>query len=835
MSQKDSGSDSAPTPIPRGATTPSSHLRSVYRSTLPGKSPPTRSSGQRPPRKRLVSSETVQEEGGPFTLQQVTAATSFTIERTRTQITVTELPATPVVEPSPREDTGVRTSFEYHDQATQANPDFQDQTVQAEDSYYHKSVQVSPACKDQAIQVSAEYHDQDTQFTTHYIGQGLHSTSANESLQPGTTEPLRESSEAKGKRAFHDQALQTDRCSSKFEGSSVQRKSNSPGPSIHVVESEGDLRQAQNPGHIVISENPESHFSTNIAFFTARNCSPVSQTRRTGLLELGVLLDPDKITIELPEGARVHMLQRIRRGKIEIDPGVLPRAQSSEALAQGKLYTPGYVPETEAKPAAQLTQSASSASCPSASSSSSLEGNPTSPPKFVATEASVAAAGAADGSHYTEAKQQLTSQTHQSADEPDQLQKVQANTEATPPADEVAFTATSFSKPPNAADSSAKAAHRARVSGKLSPSSVSYWFESEDEDPNQAGSNTVFGPETLSQFSSVPLIRVQRPSTDLDMVFGLGTKAVKPSPSVSPLVPTADPTPVQTENVVLPLASLPTASTGGKKHFRDRLRDRSSKQAVPLDLSAGGKVGVRNRIKQKGRKKLILRKKVLRFLLGKELAERVSQDLDTAENTTRGATGVAQLSNDASGAVPNSAAWRPRFHEPALPLGVTSLAPAQIDGSDCRSAVSDQYYSEVSLDADMTPMIPALDGSDERRANHRARKEIKCQKKEQELQAGYEQAKTNLEALISTPCIKCGGQRAYILNFVWENKNKMIKHDEPDLKRRHRRKKVTEYVESIECRCPRGTSTAAYGSPEAVPRAKEMYGCHFTSFLLAKS
>jgi hypothetical protein len=63
----------------------------------------------------------------------------------------------------------------------------------------------------------------------------------------------------------------------------------------------------------------------------------------------------------------------------------------------------------------------------------------------------------------------------------------------------------------------------------------------------------------------------------------------------------------------------------------------------------------------------------------------------------------------------------------------------------------------------------------------------------------------------------------------------MLKYEQPEVKRRHRRRAVTDYVESIECRCPRGTGTAAWGSPEAVPNAKKMYGCHISSFILAKS
>lgn len=738
--------------------------------------------------------------GGPFTLEQVTAATSFTTSRTCAQTSASELPATSAVETLLLEDAGEQASFEYYDEVTRAKSHRPDQSVQAEPSYQHASLQISPARQDKAVQITAEYRDQETQLTAHYVDQGVQSALSSEHLQVQDTRIHQAPSAANGKRIFHNQASQTDHDYSFVSKSPVQKDSKSPLLIIHAVEAGGQPHESRNSGHIVISENSESHSSTDIAFFTAKNCSTVSPTQRTEPLDFGVSLDPNTVTIEFPEGAIVHMLQRIRGGKIVIDPGLLPRARSSEALAQGKIYTPHQVRDQEPNCAARSSRSASSASYSVASSTSSPEKTSSSPPKVTTVEASKTA----EDSHYSDARQQLTSQTHESAESFNYQHDPSTKTEAVRSGEAVADLIISAPELPLAAESGAQK-RLDHVNGKQKAPSVAYLFESEDENPKEVGQASPTRPQTLGQFQSVPLIRVQRPSTDSEMMFRLGTRAVKPSPSAHPLVCAADPPAVPTDHVIIPPAS------------------------------PAKKVSRRERIKRKGRKKLILRKKVLRFLLGTELAERVSYDWSTTENTSRGGTGAAQVANDASGAVPTPVASRSQLPESALPLGITPLAPAQVDGSDCRSTVSGDSSSVTSLDTDTAPSISALDGLQEREAKRRAKKELKLQKKEQEHVEAYELAKTNLEALTSTPCIKCGGQRAFILNFVWENKNNMLKHEQPEMKRRHRKKAVTEYVESIECRCPLGTSTAAHGCPEAVSKAKEMYGCHISSFILAKS
>jgi hypothetical protein len=205
-----------------------------------------------------------------------------------------------------------------------------------------------------------------------------------------------------------------------------------------------------------------------------------------------------------------------------------------------------------------------------------------------------------------------------------------------------------------------------------------------------------------------------------------------------------------------------------------------SKQAVPVDNSTGGKTGVRARVKRKGsnigrkgRKKIIFRKKVLRMLLGKELAETVSQTLSTTENVAPPAAASAQPSDVVSStAAPTSAVPKTPLPTPALPLGVIPLAPAQLDGADA-TVGPEQPYMAGDLDAEETPLIPALDGLHEGIKAEYAAKEIRLRrkqdrhrKKEERRNDKYEQAKTNLEALTSTPCLKCGGQRAYILNFA---------------------------------------------------------------------
>lgn len=713
--------------------------------------------------------------------------------------------------------------------------------MQTEYCCQNASAQASPACQDQATQTTVEYDVRDTQLITQdndYVG---HVAPVREHQTLETPEDHQEPLKAKEKRAFHDQASQTDYVICTAERSThsedhLQREV------VHAVESDDAHRQALNPGYTILDPNPESYSSTDVAFFTARNCSTVSQTRRNDLLDVGVSLEPNKITIEFSQGTKVHMLQRIHGGKIILDPTALPRAASSEALAQGEVYTPGYVREKGTKTTEQCSPSTSS-SYSSDSSCSNIEQRPTPVGKLAASEPS----GTAEDSYDIKAKQHLTSIIHESADESVYQRRPPTNSEAALETGEVVLSTTPFPDLPIDIDSSAAVVRPALVNGKGRSSSVSYWSESEDEDPKQVESSLIARPQTLAQFRSVPIIRVQRPSTDAEMVFGLGTRTVKPSKSASPLVSMAEASDEPTGNVALPHADPPVTSSGSKKRFRERLRDRRTKQAIPVDAAGGGggggggKAGIRARVKRKGsnvgrkgRKKFIFRKKVLRVLLGKELADTISQTLKTTENAT--SAGAAEpVHVVAYKAVPTSAASKSPLPDPALAPGVPLLAPAQMDGSHGGKFVSSPIPTDTRVDIDTIPVISAVDGSHERKAERRAKKEIKRQRKDQKRNEEYEQAKTNLEALISTPCMKCGGQKAYILNFIWENKKKMLKHEKPEMKKRHRKKEVTQYVENLECRCPRGTGTAAYGSPEAVSKAKEMYGCHVSSFLLARS
>ena len=825
--QKDSGGNLVPRPIHRAATTPSTHLRSVYRSTLPKAGP---SKERRPPRRRLVSSETIQEENGPFTPKQVSAATSFTNPRARVQPTVPKLSRASAVEAPPlRKDTGVQASCDYHDKATQSKSDNQDQSAQPECSYEQNSAQAIPAFQDQAIQVGVKYKDSYTQSVVPYTDNTAQTASIKESwkLRPGQIQ--QEPPGATGKRSFHDQASQTDCHKVPIERIPAPVESNVPG-FFHTGKSEEVLKQAVSPRDIIRAANPASHSSTDVAFYTARDCSTVDQTRRNSLLDIGASVEPNTITITFPRGIKVHMLQRVRGGKIILDPGALPRATSSEALAQGEVYTPGYVREEQSIPADRCSRSASCSPCSSPSSCSSLAGTTTSKLRADVTAASVTV----KDSRHIEANQDPSLQPNDSADEADSQQKSAINTQSLSRAGAVACSASSLPELSDTVASITPTDRRADVNGKRRASSVSYWFESREEDPIGAGSDIVTRPQTLAQFRSVPLIRVQRPSTDTDMGFGLGTRAVKHLRSESPHPSAREAPALPAGDAALHVAELPTGSKGHRKHIHEHLTDRMSKQAVPVEPPIGGKTGVRARVKRKGgnvgrkgRKKIIFRKKVLRLLLGKDLAETVSQTLNTTENVAPVAAPSAQPPDIVSSAaaptsaVPETPLPEPALPEPPLPVGVTPLASAQLGGAD--------------LAAKPKSAIPAVDGLHERKAEHAAKKEIKRRQGEEKRKDMYEQAKTNLEALTSTPCVECGGQRAYILNFAYENKKKILEYEQPEMKRRHRRKAVRNYVERVECRCPRGTGTAGWGSPEAVLKAKEMYGCHISSFILAKS
>jgi hypothetical protein len=700
--------------------------------------------------------------------------------------------ASAVKAPPLRKDIGVQVSCKYYDKAIQTKSECQDRSVQPQFSYEQISAQALPALRDQAIQVGIKYKDsytqsaiQSTDYTTQtaFIKEGWKARTESKQGLP----------EAKGKRSFHDQASQTDCHKVPVERTPTPIESDLLG-SVRTVNSKEEFKQAVRPKDIVLSANPASHSSTDCAFSTARDCSTASQTRRNSLLGIGVSLQPQTITINFPAGVKVHMLQRVRGGKIILDPGTLPRATSSEALAQGEVYTPGYVREEESNPFDRCSPHTSCSPCSSPSSCSSLARTSTSRPK-----ADVATASATvEDSHHFGAKQDPTLQTHDSADEAGCQQDLATNTQPNSQAGGVARSPSSLPELSDTIASSTHAARRADVHGKRRASSVSYWFESREEDPRGFGSDSLTRPQTLAQFRSVPLIRVQRPSTDTEMIFGLGTRAVKPSRSASPLPSAREVPALPATDAALRAIELPTGSKGHRKHIHERLTDRMSKQAVPVDNSTGGKTGVRARIKRKGsnmgrkgRKKIIFRKKVLRMLLGKELAETVSQTLSATDNVVPAAAPSAQPSDVVSStaaptstvpetplptpalpepalpepALPEPALPEPALPEPTLPLGVTPLAPAQLDGADATIS-PEQPYLAGHLDAEETPLIPALDGLHEMKADYAAKKEIRHRKKEEKRNDKYEQAKTNLEALTSTPCLKCGGQRAYILNFV---------------------------------------------------------------------
>jgi hypothetical protein len=681
--------------------------------------------------------------------------------------------ASAVKAPPLRKDIGVQVSCKYYDKVIQTKSECQDRSVQPQFSYEQISAQALPALRDQAIQVGIKYKDsytqsaiQSTDYTTQtaFIKEGWKARTESKQGLP----------EAKGKRSFHDQASQTDCHKVPVERTPTPIESDLLG-SVRTVNSKEEFKQAVRPKDIVLSANPASHSSTDCAFSTARDCSTASQTRRNSLLGIGVSLQPQTITINFPAGVKVHMLQRVRGGKIILDPGALPRATSSEALAQGEVYTPGYVREEESNPFDRCSPHVSCSPCSSPSSCSSLARTTTSRPK-----ADAATSATLEDSHRSEAKQDSALQTHHTADEADS-QKSATNTQADSRAGGVARSPSSLPELSDTIASSTHAARRADVHGKRRASSVSYWFESREEDPRGFGSDSLTRPQTLAQFRSVPLIRVQRPSTDTEMVFGLGTRAVKPSRSASPLPSAREVPALPATDAALRAIELPTGSKGHRKHINERLTDRMSKQAVPVDNSTGGKTGVRARVKRKGsnigrkgRKKIIFRKKVLRMLLGKELAETVSQTLSTTENVAPPAAASAQPSDVVSStAAPTSAVPKTPLPTPALPLGVIPLAPAQLDGADA-TVGPEQPYMAGDLDAEETPLIPALDGLHEGiKAEYAAKKEIRLRrkqdrhrKKEERRNDKYEQAKTNLEALTSTPCLKCGGQRAYILNFA---------------------------------------------------------------------
>jgi hypothetical protein len=245
------------------------------------------------------------------------------------------------------------------------------------------------------------------------------------------------------------------------------------------------------------------------------------------------------------------MLRRPRGDKIILDPVAHSRAASSEVVAQGVVYTPGVEREKEptSKTVEQRSPSTSCSSCSSESSCSSAERRSSPPPKLIASLAS----GTAEGCPYTDAKQNISSQSLGRTQDSISQRKVTLDSEVPP-----ISPTTSLPDLLNASNSSAQAARRTRSNGKRRASSVSYWFESEKEDRKGASAQSLTRPQTLAHSRSVPLIRLQRPSTDSERMFGLSNRAAKPVKSVYPVVPVAPAPSEPVGHVSFPGESLPS-------------------------------------------------------------------------------------------------------------------------------------------------------------------------------------------------------------------------------------------------------------------------------------
>ena len=659
-----------------------------------------------------MSSESFYEDGSPFTLQQVEAACSFTAPKTD-KVVIAELPGSSTAFRLSRRDTAVQASVQYPDQSTQATPSCKEQAVQVTPHYQDTSTQVAPSYHDQSTQLSVTYENRETQIASHYTEQAVQYVS--EERIP---------------------AVNAEQCA----------------PDPHV----------------------ESQSSLAAAFFTARNCSTAGQGLEPHPL-VDVSLDHNVITIIFPESIEVRMLRSVQGDKIVVDPARLSRAASSEALAQGEVYTPSYV-RGDQEAANILRQRYGSRSSSTFSSNSAVaDQRRTSLSNLVVPEAS----GTAENSHYAEAGEHLTSLS----------QPEEQFLELTPQVDQDVHPSTA--KVDLAADSSAQP----QVNGKRRASSVPYWFQSEDGVPEQPATPPA-RPQTLSQFRSVPLIRIQRPSTDSTMVFGVGTKAVK---STSPVPPAADVPAVPVGN---PDASPPNTRLEGHTHRHGRggphgrPRDRDSNGVLPVAVD---RVGFRTRLKhkgsivgRKGRQKIVFRKRVLRVLLGKELAATVQTLQTTGENAVATVQTLRTTGEDAVATVQTlQTIWQDAVA--AANRATTATAPAQIDGSH-----------------------------DERKTRRQDKVLAKRQKKAIKQQAKYTLAKTNNEALLSTPCVTCRGQTAYVLRFVYENKLKMLKHEFPEMRRRTRKYAAKAYVAKMKCTCAEGTPIGGPRAPEALPERRDM-------------
>lgn len=945
--QKDSGNESAPS-VHRAVTTPSPRLRSVYLSNFSKAT--TQRTRQQPPRRRLISSETIHEEVVPFTPAQVGAAESHTTPKTHDQAVISELPESPVRKAHPpRKATSIEsraTSFQTRDnffqatrilqhestqtapdckdQAAQVVPSYQNSSTQATVDYRHQSTQFIVEYRSDGIQVALDCRDKSTQFIVEHRSQGAQvapdcrdqavqvastPTYQNHAIQTETV--ISERSEEQGERISLDQALQTEDEVHAAGAPSAQSEIKLPGRFIGDVEPEEDQEQSVDTHHIATEAQSEILSPSDLAFYNARRCSRLcsqfSKLHQNIPSPLSGAPAPDRILLSVPEDTHFRMFRIPRGEKVVLNPSAHSRAVSSESSAKGVVYVPGWQGEEEPiakqqdeepkpksaeqrssctsgsscssdsarsaaqrnrasspqivvpqvsdtaevsqpEPAKQRSSSNSCSSCCSESSCSSVERNTTLPPRIIVSQAS----DTAEGFHYTDAKQHLSLQSQGSVEDSDSQQRLLTNSEISEAHQPVSLTASSAGLC-DPSESSVQAARRFRSNGKRRASSVSYWFESEEEDPKEASANSLARTQTLARFRSVPLIRLQRPSTDSERMFGLGSRAMKPSKSADPVVSIpvepfpitvaatpASPAPVG--HIAFPDVSLPVTKAAGKKHLRDRLKGRRGKQFLPVDPSVSENLGIRGLVKRKGgnigrkgRQKVVFRKKVLRILLGKELADTVQQALQTKANATGLATVAAELvhglnpieasvtyhaADPVHNVTPAGVAPLPT---PAVPASSIPVSPTNVDGPSCEEAVEPSLHVSIDLSNDeIAAGLPQVDGShEESKAKHQERKKYKLQEKEDKRRAEYEEVETDIEVLLSIPRKKCEGHKPDVLELVYEAKGKMLKYETPDGSRKERKIASKAFIEKLKCKCLPTKGEGIAGPSEAASKAKK--------------
>jgi hypothetical protein len=252
------------------------------------------------------------------------------------------------------------------------------------------------------------------------------------------------------------------------------------------------------------------------------------------------------------------------------------------------------------------------------------------------------------------------------------------------------------------------------------------------------------------------------------------------------------------------------------------LKIRRGEQFLPVDTPAGEKLGMRARVKRKGSKvgrkgrKLVFRKKVLRILLGKELAETVHQTLQARENDAGVATGATE---PVRGMTPSAVSLATHAADPvadvtpmgvapwptsALPISPIPVPPTQVDGPSSGKPNASSLGS-ADMSTDTIPTGPAeVDGSHEgRQAKRQEKKEQKRQEKEDERVVEYNEWKISIEVLLSIQCSICEGQKPDVLKVIFETRMKIFKYENPASSRKERKIAAKAFIEKLECKCPK--------------------------------